>query len=76
MGTGDHRLAAGAAMGRAESAAGTRAEHFAPTAGSPSGDDPGVPLASASAEALAAMGMSPDADIPDHGPLQQERRQP
>jgi hypothetical protein len=63
---GDHRLAALAAMNAAGDFESARQDSHSPTGGG----DPGVTLSPGmSVSDLASLGMSPDAVIPDRGPL-------
>ena len=67
---GSHRLAVGAAMGRAEAGEADRRETMSAlsAAGDQSGTgDPGVTLAGAEPAELGAIGISPDAVTPEFG---------
>jgi hypothetical protein len=69
MGDPVHRLAAAAGMDAAQAREAARQDAHSPLGGT--GTSAGITLSEASAEDLAALGMSADVEIPEHGPLGQ-----
>jgi hypothetical protein len=69
MADGSHRLAVHQEMGRAQDREAARQDSHSPLGGL--GTSAGVTLSEASAADLATVELSPDAVIPETGPLQQ-----